>query len=312
VFAKILIPLDESNLAEQVLPCALAIARRMKSEVTLLCAVPPIQQNEVTEDGHFIDMDEMMEIAQREAREYLNAVAGPLHADGISVKTALETGIPSDCILDFAQSMEVDLIAMSTHGRTGVGRWVFGSVADRVLRNTTCPVLLTRVPAGAGTAIQRILVPLDGSLFAERALPQATELARLFNAEIILARVVTTPAAIYGTPEAMPLVIQEPDDEQPVKAYLRDWQARLQADGLRARTAVARPPIAESLLQVARAHNASLIVMCTHGRSGMRRWVYGSVADRMLQATPIPVLLVRITDEKPDTTEVNAQTARQS
>lgn len=312
MFAKILIPLDESNLAEQVLPCALALARRMKSEVTLLCAVPPIQQNEVTEDGHFIDMDEMMEIAQREAREYLNGVAAPLHADGLSVKTALETGIPSDCILDFAQSMDVDLIAMSTHGRTGVGRWVFGSVADRVLRNAACPVLLTRVPANAGGVLQRILVPLDGSPFAERALPQAVELARLFNAELVLARVVTTPAAIYGTPEAMPLVIQEPDDEQPAKAYLREWQVRLQADGVRARAAVARPPIAESLLEMARAHGASLIVMCTHGRRGMRRWVYGSVADRLLQAAPVPVLLVRAADEKPDTTEVNARATRQS
>jgi len=305
VFAKILIPLDESPQAEQVLPCALAIARRMKSEVTLLCAVPAIQQNEISEDGQLIDMDELMEIAQRKAREYLNGIAGPLHADGISVKTALETGVPTECILDFAQSMGVDLIAMSTRGRSGVGRWMFGSVADQVLRHATCPVLLTRAnpPARPEAGVQRILVPLDGSPLAERAIAPAVELARAFCAEIILARVIALPSAIYGSPESMPLVVEEPGDEKQATEYLQNVRARLEGDGLRVRTLAARPPIAEALLDSVRGQQANLIVMSTHGRGGVRRWVYGSVADRILQATPVPILLLRVADEKTTATE---------
>ncbi|MBI5879047.1 MAG: universal stress protein [Chloroflexi bacterium] len=308
MFAKILIPLDESTQAEQVLPCALAIARRMRSEVTLLCAVPSIQQNEVTDDGHLIDMDELMEIAQREAREYLNAIAGPLHAEGISVKTALETGIPAECILDFAQSMDVDLIAMSTRGRSGVGRWVFGSVADRVLRHATCPVLLTRSgpPMRGDASIQRVLLPLDGSPLAELAVPPAVQLARAFGAEIVLTRVITLPPAIYGTPEAMPLVVEEPGDEKQATEYLQSWRTRLEADGVRTHIVVSRPPVAEALLDMVRGQQANLIVMSTHGRSGVRRWVYGSVADRVLHSTPVPILLLRATDDKASTVEVSS------
>ena len=315
MFKKILIPLDESKLAEQVLPCALEIARHMKSEVTLLCAVPPIREGEVAEDGQLVYIDEIMETAQRKAREYLNAIAQPLHDEGIGVKTALEIGMPAECILDFSQTMDIDLIAMSTHGRGGVGRWVFGSVADRVLRNATCPVLLTR--SGAATPheayINRILIPLDGSHLAERVLPYAGALAQAFNAEIILTRVVSLPTTIYGMPEALPLLVTEAHSyERQATDYLHEWQKYLEHKGLRSRVVIAQPPVAESLLAMAHTQNVNLIAMSTHGRSGVRRWVYGSVTDRVLQASNVPILLVRVTDNQPASAEEDAWAIRRN
>ncbi len=296
MYSKILIPLDGSTLAEQTLPCALEVARRERAEVTLLCVVPPIRESEVMDDGYVLYADQLTEMAQDDARAYLNRIACPLHAEGIKVKTALEVGIPADCILDYAQTMQMDLIAMATHGRSGVGRWVYGSVADRVLRAAACPVLLTRAGASAerAAAFSRILVPLDGSPLSESALPHARALATAFDAEIILLRVLSTAAGVYTLPEMLPVLAADTyRNEQETLEYLKRWEASLKDQGLRVRTLSAKAPVAEAILDVARAEQVNLIAMCTHGRSGMQRWFYGSVAQRVLQAAEVPILLVR-------------------
>jgi nucleotide-binding universal stress UspA family protein len=294
VYSKILIPLDGSTLAEQTLPCALEVARRERAEVTLLCVVPPIRESEVMDDGYVLYADQLTEMAQSDARAYLNRIACPLHAEGIKVKTALEVGIPADCILDYAQTMQMDLIAMATHGRSGVGRWVYGSVADRVLRAAACPVLLTRAGAERPAAFNRILVPLDGSPLAESALPHARALAAAFDAEIVLLRVLSASAGVYTLPEMLPVLAADTyRNEQESLEYLARWEASLQDQGLRVRTHSAKSPVAEAILDVARAEQVNLIAMCTHGRSGMQRWFYGSVAQRVLQAAEAPILLVR-------------------
>lgn len=302
MFAKILIPLDASRLAEQVLPCALAIARRVKAEVTLLRVVPPLQRDDAAQDGRQVELDELTELAQREAREYLNGIAGPLHDEGLSVKTALETGTPAECILDYANSMGSDLIAMSTHGRSAVGRWVFGSVADRVLRGASCPVLLTRggETPGGEPPMRRIAVTLDGTAVSEQVVPHAAGMARAFGAEILLMRVVRAAAAVYASAEAMPVIIEDNGvDEAEAADYLSQWQARLSAEGCTARVMVTQPPVAEAVLDLARAHRADLIAMSTRGRSGVRRWMFGSVAERILQAATVPILLVRAGEKPP-------------
>ena len=141
---------------------------------------------------------------------------------------------------------------------------------------------------------QQILVPLDGSRLAEEALPHARALARQFDCELVLLRVIVSPYAI--TAPDLVLASQEINIEnfaQAAQEYLAGVADGLTAEGLPARTAIGEGPVAEGILRVAAEQHADMIVMSTHGRGGVSRWVYGSVADRVLQASTCPVLLVR-------------------
>ncbi|MBI3943375.1 MAG: universal stress protein [Chloroflexi bacterium] len=143
---KILVPLDGSPLAEIALPYAISLAQKFHAEVVLLRIFTlPLYPFTV-----IIDMDATpmlaMEAARNEAFSYLEQIAPRLRQAGVRTRTVVRCIPVADGIIDFAQEEEVDLIVMSTHGRSGVGRWLLGSVADRVLRGAAVPVLLIRAP----------------------------------------------------------------------------------------------------------------------------------------------------------------------
>ena len=142
---------------------------------------------------------------------------------------------------------------------------------------------------------KRILVPLDGSALAEAALQHAESIAQHFDADVVLLRVVVSPYAIVA-PDLV-LAGSEVDQKQFIaqaEGYLQGVAGRLRGKGLRVKTAVGEGPVAESILEHAKKEHGELIVMSTHGRGGVSRWVYGSVADRVLQAAPCPILLIRV------------------
>lgn len=145
---------------------------------------------------------------------------------------------------------------------------------------------------------KRLLVPLDGSALAEEALVHARHLARQFHSELVLLRVVVSPYTIA----APDLILAgydagQEDFTHAAEAYLSAVVASLQADGLQAVAHTAQGPVAESILDHAADEGVDMIVMSTHGRGGVSRWVYGSVADKVLQAASCPVLLVRASDK---------------
>jgi nucleotide-binding universal stress UspA family protein len=150
MFTCILVPLDGSELAEQVLPHVAALAQRFGARVTLLRAITPMSQVMAEEaalnepDG---EPDSFAEAEQREAREYLAAAAQRLHEQGVAAAWEYPQGDAAEVIAARAIALSVDLIAMTTHGRGGLGRLVFGSVSDAVLRRAPCPLLLVRVGA---------------------------------------------------------------------------------------------------------------------------------------------------------------------
>lgn len=149
MYDKILVTLDGSPLAEQVLQHVAVIAKRMGSEVILLRVAAPVYT--VLEDGVSgvaLDKEEVVDETAAEHKEYLTRVAERLRAAGIAnVRTVVEFGDPAEQIVEYAGKNDVDLVAMSTHGRTGISRWVHGSVANRVLQASPAPVLLIRSKA---------------------------------------------------------------------------------------------------------------------------------------------------------------------
>jgi nucleotide-binding universal stress UspA family protein len=146
VYKKILVPLDGSKLAEVVLPHVEQLAWELGSSLILLRVVRPPRAVEYTRQEEMMALNREREtVFKRDAETYLAARRGELRNKNIEVSThIIVSEAVATAILDFAESEGVDLIAMSTHGRSGLGRWVYGSVADKVLQGATCPVLLIR------------------------------------------------------------------------------------------------------------------------------------------------------------------------
>jgi nucleotide-binding universal stress UspA family protein len=231
-----------------------------------------------------------------EAERYLEGAAAPLRGRGLTVDVALPYGDAAEAIVEETALREIDLVTMATHGRSGLGRWVYGSVAERVLHEAEVPVLLVRAweerPAGSFDAAPRIIVPLDGSRFAEAALPVARELATALGGQLVLAQAIVPPEVV-----GVPVVYYEQFDPEAELAAARAYLERVATDigdtGHPARILAHIGLPAALIPEVARSYRAALVVMATHGRSGLSRLVLGSVADVTLRQGTTPLLLVR-------------------
>jgi nucleotide-binding universal stress UspA family protein len=287
----ILVPLDGSALAEGALPHATAMTRRAGARLVLVRAIL----------AHTLPgadpTDAQITLRQR-AEADLEATAEQLRLAGLEVETHVYYDEAATAILDAARAQHVDLIVMASHGRTGLGRWIYGSVADRVLRQAPVPVLV--VPAAVTAAwtadrAPRLLVPLDGSAVAEAALVPARALATDLGSEVVLLRVAEPPAPL-GAPDYLAASGYDPSAELvAAEGYLNQVASDWRRDGLRPEigTAVGYPPTLIAL--IAHQKGADLIVMASHGRGGVARVVLGSVAAGVLQRASVPVLLTRPT-----------------
>jgi nucleotide-binding universal stress UspA family protein len=302
----ILVPLDGSPLAETVLPHALRLAEATHRGLILLRVVPPpvladpLAGAIPTTAGAY-DAWEADAVA---ARNYLAGIVARLAAVEVPVQAEVLEGEPAATIVSYALERPDGLvIAMATHGRSGLGRWVFGSVAERVLHTTPVPLLLTRPAPGSKSGqevlaapYRNILVPLDGSDLAEQALKPAQQLAAAFDATLLLTAVVPVRddrgAAALGVarPHLSPA---QHEEKTRLDHYLKSVAAGLLAGGLRVETQVLYGHPAEAILRDSEYGDADLIVMATHGRSGWQQLWLGSVALKVVQGTRRPVLLVR-------------------
>jgi nucleotide-binding universal stress UspA family protein len=316
MYRKIVVPLDGSALAEDVLSHVVELVRDRDSQVYLL-SITPMMKAVIPP---FMDLrfrGEERKRVERELREYLRVVAKRLDQVAVDVQINVRFGRPADEILTFVDQVGADLVAMSAHGRSGIGRWVFGSVTDRVLRATKCPVLLVRGPhLQSYSAYRRIVVPLDGSELAEQVLPYVQALARApqavsleagmtRNVWVFLVSVLATGlsertvALLTSYPPGLQLAATALDHaEIQLRGYLRSVAAVLRKQGIAVQIAVRRGAPADEILSHAAEVGADLISMSTHGLSGNGRWVYGNVAGKVLQEAHSPVLLVRPVSEQ--------------
>jgi nucleotide-binding universal stress UspA family protein len=285
----ILLPLDGSPLAEQSLPYAASLARRSGAKIVLVRAA---QAHTLLD----IDAGEAQIAAIRRAEQDLEAAATRLRAEGVKAEVHVYYDQPIPAILDAARRHEAGLIVMSTHGRSGLGRMMYGSVADDVLRHAEVPVLL--VPATIDHAWPSdqpltILVPLDGSALAEEALASTGLLAEPLGARLHLLRVVEPPRyPLYGDGYVY-VPFDDAAELQQARAYLDELAGRLADTGTDVSIEVAVGLPSSVVPRVARESQADVIAMATHGRGGLARLVLGSVATGTLQRAHVPLLLTR-------------------
>jgi nucleotide-binding universal stress UspA family protein len=234
---------------------------------------------------------------EREAAqaEFQSVIDG-LRKDGLDVEGHFAEGAAADVIYEQAAATRASLIVMSTHGHGGLGRWLYGSVADEVLRRVPVPVLLVSAVCTqiwAEHQPPRVVVPLDGSDLAEEALGPARDLAVTLGSELLLLAVVE-PIAVYPYEHLEAIGDVAEVQEAQAGQYLDKLVAELRISGGPAvSTRIVHGDAAAQICSVAREVGAGAIAMATHGRSGMARLLLGSVATRTLHQSSVPVLIYR-------------------
>lgn len=320
MYERILVPLDGSARAERSIPVAARIARATNGTVVLVQVVTlPFTYSPYL--GSATYADEVIESDLSEVERYLNSVANSEPLANIKTITNAILGSAASEILSTSKSYNIDLIVMTSQGRTGMKRWMLGSVAQKIARYSTMPVLVLHekgpLPAGPHLDARplRALVPLDGSTLAKAAIEPAAQLVVALAApgegSLHLMRVVKPPASQelqtasdHGTAESL-----EGNKLHRAKTYLNSITDQLRDSPLAFlnlsitwSVAVAQD-VAHAIIQMAEngedAEGAGvfgrcdLIATATHGRGGLQHWVMGSIAERMLGATKLPILIVR-------------------
>ncbi|MBI2886744.1 MAG: universal stress protein [Chloroflexi bacterium] len=301
MYQRILIPLDGSLLSEAVLPYAEALAAASKAQVTMVYVGEP--DVEERSPKHQVFLDQVTQQVVAYGKSYLRQQARRFEQKGIQTKVEVLLGRAADEITEYAQKEGVDLVAMATHGRTGLARWRYGSVANEVRNRLPMPLLLIHPteehPSEAAMAAReplllRVVVPLDGSEVAEQALPHAKELASRMDLEMHLLRIVSRPAPAYVGPEAVEYYYDlETELVKVATEYLQGVQKSLEAAGMRVTARVFHGYPAENIVDFAKALDQSIICLTTHGRTGLGRVIMGSVAEKVLHDATEPIFLVR-------------------
>lgn len=310
-YQRILVCLDGSQLAERILPFVRLFARGFKAPVHLLQVVPPLTPDMGAQPGGpFVELAFQL---RKRADMYLAEVRESLADAGVDVSYTVEEGDVASKVIEEGEGTTGTLVAMTTHGRSGVARWLMGSVTSKVLTATNMPLLMLRTGPHDHLALreslERVIVPLDGSEAAEKVLPSVAALAVALDLDVVLVRVTpsggdylrymeyhyelgpgSTLARVYEGP------FEEYSKESDAKAmeYLHEAAADLQRQGVkRVHERLLHGDAAEAIATEAADMEHNLVAMTTHGRSGIDRWVLGSVADKVVRESGDPVLIIR-------------------
>lgn len=297
-FNKILVPLDGSQLAELALKPALQVAQAAQAELILLRSMIPVYTTMPVVAGEYewAWPEYAREQVRSEAREYLEAVRNRYAQANLSLRTLAVEGDAASMILDVAEEEDVDLIVMAPHGWSGANKLLLGSVTERVLHQATCPVFVVRT----AQPIARVLLTLDGSPLAETAVAPGLALAEALGARTTLLAInePITVSSKLGLQQKWQSSAEGRQAQQQNRAekeqYLRYVVARFgdELENEIAYEVIEGPPV-EKILEFADLHGIDLIVMSTHGRTGLRRWLYGSVTARVMRSSQSSMLIIR-------------------
>ena len=315
----ILVPLSGTDVAEGILPFIGELATKANVPLILHGVIDTESANDVDalrdltgtqhlddrDDGQGSDgkdgldqRDQAASAAKTRAAGRLNEVANDLGKQGIHAEVHVTFGNPAMEILRVAEEEQCGLVAMSTHGRNPLVRGILGSVTDQVVHHATLPVL-TVTPQKAqqyqeteGSFLNTVILPLDGSELAERARPYVEKLARSLSLEVLLVRVVALDYPAYATGWFADMSRIPYQLEPQAAKYLQSVAQGLEWKGLKVKTKVFHGSPTQALLDVAQETPNSMVAMTTHGRSGVSRWLMGSVSDAMVRASGDPVLII--------------------
>ena len=286
MFEKIIVPLDGPNRAEIVLPYVAAMAIAFNAEVTLVTA----------NEQELPDKNEMLQSYLKRVVEELKNMVNKHPA--LTVSTDVLTGKPAEEILKLAAQKKADLVIIAGHGASGGNPQLLGNIATKILAASNRPVLLVRemgtLVAKPDDLIKRILVPLDGSQTSEGSIKTVETMAARLNAEIVLFQAIEPVRYIPGFETMVPNVVLPSDDEikRSAAKYLNGIEKPLMQNGIKTSIVITSDAPAQAIIDYADSGSIDLIAMTTHGFSGIKRWVFGSTTEKVLQASTKPVLVI--------------------
>lgn len=281
MYRTLLVPLDGSPASEQAVPVAARLAKAVAATLHLVHIHSPSPHPIHIEGLPVID-DDMRSLAGLHERTYLERHRDALVGEGVHATVARLEGPVAATLVGYAREVKADLLVMTTQGQGGFARLALGSVADAIARCTSTPLLLLRPPHGdqavSATPFGTVLLPLDGSHRAEQNLGRAIDLGMLDGAKYVLAQVLAPDQA----------------DEASARRYLEAVAIRLRAAGRVVSTVVTKSENpADGICAIAREQQADLIALSTHGHSGIVEELLGSVADKVVRGSDLPILLLR-------------------
>jgi len=315
MFQKIIVPLDGSDLSERALPVALRISEAAGGEVSICSAIDPKDQATISAywalggdmGGGIAALppeDLVKSEAQRksETEQYLARIKRDNEALANADSTVL-TGDPSEKVLEFAQDQGAGLIVMGTRGRSGILRGMFGSVTDRLLRTADIPVVVVppdyQPSSLASRGTLNIVVPLDGSKRSESALIAALPMAQKTGSTVRALHFVQIESRSAGTPfnEIAPIKANIDDLTSLASGYLEDVRKRYEDSGVTIQPEVLVGYPASHIAEYVKGVPNAMVVMTSHGRSGIKRFLMGSVTDATLRNSTAPVMVVPAIEE---------------
>jgi nucleotide-binding universal stress UspA family protein len=274
---KIVVPLDGSKLAEAALPYAGELGAKTGSDIVLLTVLESEEAHELK--NHYMYTRKVEELTKHYADKY----HGNGRSEAIEVLTVTRTGNPAEGIIDYTSRSGFPLIIMASHGRSGIGRWTVGSVADKVVKYSRWqPVMLIRAKEAhssksAKRLMKKALVPLDGSIESEAVIPHIMEIARSLQMEITFLKVISGNNHAYSDAEA----------------YLQKVCGKFKDKGVTVNYQVSVGAIAENIIDLADESAFDLVAMSTNNMNKDRLWTLGSVAQKVFLGGNTPLLLIK-------------------
>lgn len=296
MFARVIVPIDHSEASEAAVPLAAHLAERRSIPLVLLHVIEMSPEFTAYIHGES-EVDAMLSLEEA-SQKHLRGIAATV--TNVEVSTIVLRGQPAARIVEYVDDLKDSIVVMSSHGHTGFRRMILGSTTSRVVHAAPAPVIITRAPEDdkpvkVPDAIQKVLVPLDGSTFAEHALHAVYELISRDDVMVRLVRVpevIAYPSTMYGaasyeTVDAYMTAMQSESED-----YLKRMAEQLQPRPGTVSWEVRDGATSAAILEAAKEFDADLIAMASHGRTGFRRFLLGSVAEQVLREADAPVMLV--------------------
>ena len=301
MFEHILLPLDGSSLAEKVLPHAVTLSKAFDARLTLIRVV--YQEERADQHGMINPMDWQMRKSEAEA--YLQSVKTQLGGINLESDIQIIEGRPAEQIIEFAKNEHVDLIILSSHGRSGPSPWNINSTVQKVLLRAFMPVMIIRAYHQEPHELeevtyQRLFLPMDGSKRAECILPLAESICKLQNSEVFLTHIVERPKMPRQTPasdkvNALTEKLQAININEAEK-YLDSIKNHFPQENVETIIESSEEP-SVALHNIIDRENIDLVLLSAHGYSGENRWPYGSIALNFIAYGATPLIIIQDLNE---------------
>lgn len=276
-----LVAVDGSESSLHALRESFKLANNEKSWITVVSVIPSFEG-----DLELVGVRDITSALRQPFEKALAVSKEIASAERALIKTVSEEGVPYERIVDLAESENCDLIIMGRKGTRHIEKSLMGSVTARVIGHSQRDVLV--VPEGSQIGWEKILIATDGSRYSRIAAERAIDFAKSYGGELRVVSVVDVPSEFYAeAPNAVDDMISK------AKGYVKDIRLQAESKGVKAESFVGEGEAYRIITDLAKKEDVDVIVMSSHGRTGLKRLLMGSVAEKVIGHAPCPVLVVR-------------------